>query len=449
MKKYYIDWEELKVPCIILIAILVILIILGAINIFYKQKELSNSNTGYTNIQNSHEKNESENLGEINNNEEKIEENLENEEHDEIEKRVYNISFNKDNGEKLTKIEVEEGSKIEAPAIPYKKGYKLLYWQSNNKKFNFNTEVNNDITLKAVWKSKDSICKESIKTKNLTGMHGVAMVSKSIYEDTEYNKKNEVATPGHKFKILGENDKFWIVDYNGSCGIVDSTYMAINLKEYIPTITYSIKNRTGSYIKGFDGTNTISIEGLTGKTLYSSEYNDFVPATFSLAKKLKIAQDNAIKGGDSLVVYDAYRPVSVSSYSLKKLQEEINRNPDIAKYINESYDNGEVEKWGAEWFLATNLSKHNTGCAVDVTLKGKESYMPTAYDEISTRAIKYYKPGSKEYSSSFKNSQSAQDLANYMMNGTGLVDLASEWWHFQDNVCHTTIAKGANFWSAI
>jgi len=292
------------------------------------------------------------------------------------------------------------------------------------------------------------VCKSGIKTTDLKGIQGTAMVSKPIYETNERKNSTGNAKPGIKFDILGENGNYWAIEYEGKCGWVDSTYMGINMAKYIPEARFNISNASSSIYKS-SGKN---ISGLTGKKLYSSEYsNSWVPGTFSFAKKLKKAAINAKNAGDTIVINDAYRPKAVSTYANNKLTSLYNSDKTVKANIDYSTGaSGTKYSWGKGWFLASNVSTHNTGCAVDATLSGGK--MPTAMHELSALAIKYYSPSASKtvanYSVGVKNSSDAQRLSKYMMNA-GLADLASEWWHYQDNSCHSTIGTAANFWSAV
>lgn len=326
-------------------------------------------------------------------------------------------------------------------------------YSNNNSSSNNSVQTGNNNVVDSPIASET--CKSGITTTELKGMHGVAMSSKSIYETSELKNSTKSAIPGIKFEILGESGDYWAINYDNECGWVDSKYMAINLQDYIPSITYSISNASGSIFKTYDGNGVVNIGGLTGKKLYTNEFNGFTPATFSFAKKLKIAQNNAQRNGDSLKIYEAYRPTGVSKYATTQL-ENLRRTNSGVKY-NTNYsigaNTGKEYYWDSSWFLAKNVSKHNTGCAVDVTLVGKENQMPSGMHQLSTQAIKYYSPSvshtAKNYSGGMQKSTAAQNLSNYMMSGTGLTDLASEWWHYQDDVCHSTIGSGANFWSAV
>ena len=79
--------------------------------------------------------------------------------------------------------------------------------------------------------------------------------------------------------------------------------------------------------------------------------------------------------------------------------------------------------------------------------------MPSRMNELSTKSIKYKYGVSGQttvrsdlYSSNM--TPAAKRLDAYMMK-SGLTSLASEWWHFQDNVSYnrmkTYIPNGLNF----
>jgi D-alanyl-D-alanine dipeptidase len=72
-------------------------------------------------------------------------------------------------------------------------------------------------------------------------------------------------------------------------------------------------------------------------------------------------------------------------------------------------------------------SRHNRGCAVDLTLydlaSGKEVSMPSAYDEFSERASPTYTGGRPEQ-------RAARDLLRRTMEAEGFTVYEYEWWHF-------------------
>jgi D-alanyl-D-alanine dipeptidase len=72
-------------------------------------------------------------------------------------------------------------------------------------------------------------------------------------------------------------------------------------------------------------------------------------------------------------------------------------------------------------------SRHNRGCAVDLSLydlrTGMEVSMPGAYDEASERSYADYSGGTAEQ-------RKARDLLRTTMEANGFTVLQNEWWHF-------------------
>ena len=72
-------------------------------------------------------------------------------------------------------------------------------------------------------------------------------------------------------------------------------------------------------------------------------------------------------------------------------------------------------------------SKHNRGCAVDLTLydlkTGKELPMPSLYDEMSERAYPTYTGGTEE-------ERKNREILKVAMEKQGFTVYEYEWWHF-------------------
>lgn len=72
-------------------------------------------------------------------------------------------------------------------------------------------------------------------------------------------------------------------------------------------------------------------------------------------------------------------------------------------------------------------SKHNRGCAVDLSLyeiaSGKEVVMPGVYDETSERSYPTYQGGTDEQ-------RQVRDLLRSSMEAQGFTIDEYEWWHF-------------------
>ena len=111
--------------------------------------------------------------------------------------------------------------------------------------------------------------------------------------------------------------------------------------------------------------------------------------------------------GYGLLVFDGYRPWSVTK----------------AFWDSATQTQRDIE------FVANPRkgSKHNRGCAVDLTLcdlvTGAEVKMPSAYDEFSDRAFPFYQGGSTE-------SRAMRELLRQAMEAQGFTVFKAEWWHF-------------------
>lgn len=67
------------------------------------------------------------------------------------EKILLTVKFNTNGGNNINSIEIEKGAKVNQPTTPTKNGYKFVEWQLNNKKFDFNSTIEENITLTAKW----------------------------------------------------------------------------------------------------------------------------------------------------------------------------------------------------------------------------------------------------------------------------------------------------------
>lgn len=109
--------------------------------------------------------------------------------------------------------------------------------------------------------------------------------------------------------------------------------------------------------------------------------------------------------GYGLLVFDAYRPWTVTK-----------------QFWDETPP-------GKRNFVADPAkgSKHNRGCAVDLSLydlqSGGEVSMPSSYDEFSERASPEYKGGAPAH-------RRARNLLRTLMEGEGFTVDPGEWWHF-------------------
>lgn len=129
-----------------------------------------------------------------------------------------------------------------------------------------------------------------------------------------------------------------------------------------------------------------------------------------VAEALKGANAALEAHGVGLLVFDAYRPRSVTRTFWEEVPKEKRR------------------------FVANPArgSMHNRGCAVDVSLydlsTGGEVEMPSAYDEMTARAASAYQGGPPE-------ARARRDLLRSALEARGFRVNRGEWWHFDHETC--------------
>ena len=122
-----------------------------------------------------------------------------------------------------------------------------------------------------------------------------------------------------------------------------------------------------------------------------------------VVQQLKVIQAELAKKGYGLKIFDAYRPYAIT----------------IAFY----------EKASDKNFVANPAkgSKHNRGCAVDLTIidlkTGKDVQMPTPYDSFAPEAAAQFNNLPAEI---IKN----RDFLIATMQAHGFKVIYNEWWHF-------------------
>ncbi|WP_316802348.1 M15 family metallopeptidase [Pedobacter nototheniae] len=125
-----------------------------------------------------------------------------------------------------------------------------------------------------------------------------------------------------------------------------------------------------------------------------------------VVESLKKIQADLNKKGYGLKIFDGYRPYAITVAFYKKASDKnFVANPNKG-------------------------SKHNRGCAVDLTLinlkTGKEIAMPAPYDSFAAAAAANYENVSPELK---KN----RDFLIAAMQKHGFKVLSNEWWHFDFN----------------
>lgn len=166
----------------------------------------------------------------------------------------------------------------------------------------------------------------------------------------------------------------------------DGAQRLVDLKKFIPSIKLDIKYATN--------------DNFMGEPVYKQKR---AFARYPAAVALKKIQAELKKKNLGLKIFDGYRPYSVTCRFFEKTRDSV--------------------------FCAVPWrgSRHNRGCAVDLTLvnlkTGKELKMPTPFDDFTPKAHAEYKDLPEDV---IKNRELLKDV----MSRHGFKVLADEWWHY-------------------
>lgn len=256
----------------------------------------------------------------------------------------------------------------------------------------------------------------------------------------------DVLEPGEGFTILSEQGHWWQVEAAAGVGWVDHRYCLINLPDVVPSIIYDAVNSYGAiYVSSGK-----EIPGVTGESFYPGATENprldreefLMPILYAAAKKVCAAQQAALAQGNSLKLYEAYRPRSTQLAVIEGLTALSKADPEVKAGVS-------TPPWSMTYFINTGYSNHQRGFAVDVSLvKVKETEvratggreylavtdyieyaMPTAMHELSMAAASTLAPGSDTLTDTMN--EPAIALRGYF-TGVGMSPLESEWWHFND-----------------
>lgn len=277
---------------------------------------------------------------------------------------------------------------------------------------------------------------------------------------------------GDMFYIRQESGAYWQVCLlDGTVGWLQSAFCMINLPDVLPSIVYENPNAVASVFRTCGET----IEGITGQKLYDGLFynqrlgrDEFVmPINYGMAQKVGRAQKSALQAGDCLKIIETFRPYDVQMQVKDAVYAKARADKNLMAALNQG-------AWNIGWFIATALSNHQRGVAMDTTLlrvtdqtehrmagcpflrvTGEEYEMPSAMHELSSAAACFTRPVSSSSGTAWKKAEAAASmtegarrLQGYCTNA-GMTPLASEWWHFNDldaqNVVRTTSGNG-KFW---
>lgn len=166
----------------------------------------------------------------------------------------------------------------------------------------------------------------------------------------------------------------------------DSTKLFIDIRDFIPGIITDVRYASDN--------------NFYGSAVYDE---DAVFLRRSAAEALFMVQQELLAQNKALKIFDAYRPYSITILFYEKIRD--------TNFVASAYTG----------------SRHNRGCAVDLTiadlLTGDELKMPTEYDDFSEKAAVDYMNISDE-------EKANRNLLQDVMKKYGFLPLRSEWWHF-------------------
>ena len=304
-----------------------------------------------------------------------------------------------------------------------------------------------------------------------TGIIG-ASVLQLYAEPSEEATVLRLLAAGDMFYIRQESGAYWqVCILDGTIGWVQSCHCMINLPDVLPSVVYDNPNAVSSIFR----TRGQDIRGITGQKLYDDLFynprlgrDEFVmPINYAMAKKVGIAQRTALQAGDCLKIVETFRPYEVQMEVKDAVYAMARADSSLMAALN-------AGSWSIGWFIATSLSNHQRGVAMDTSLlrvtsstehslggcsfvrvEGEEYQMPSAMHELSSAAACFTRPVNSASKTAWLSATPAQTMTEgakrlqSYCTSAGLTPLASEWWHFNDidaqNVVRELSGNG-QFW---
>ncbi len=338
----------------------------------------------------------------------------------------------------------------------------------------------------------------------IEGAAGYAAIDTNCYPSFIAAQNNAVPSArlaqSTAFVILAEQGDFWQVRIvaqgdrapqakivaQGEICVVRHADCFLNLPDVLPSAIYQNTNAKACVMHSVGR----KIPGVTGKKLYESyRYNPrlgkkeyTMPVLYRTAQKIAAAHKAAFAQGDAIVVYELFRPQSTQMQVVEGLTALASQDAEVLAAIT-------APPWEMDWFIATGVSTHQRGMAMDVglakvqkvaqttlpcatntwdaLLQGTQSgkcqttaqtehqgasqgccyqsivayelyQMPTPIHELSRASASMAYPVTSRNDTAWRTTpnapamtQGACRLKQYCTDA-GLTPLASEWWHFND-----------------
>ena len=230
----------------------------------------------------------------------------------------------KDGDTEVSKTSVEKGKAVNEPTAPTKDGFEFVEWQKDGKKFDFETPINENIKLKAVWRTKAPETKTYTVTFYSKG--GSTVATQTIEEGKTATEPKAPTRTGYTFKgWYTDNGKF-VDKFDFTKPVTEDTTLyakwekieedkpAVPTKQdlYISDIEYD-----GNYVTGKvtskgeavkDATVTLKIDGSkTGYTDETDAYGRFKVYLGKYYDDYRYYDDDYYYYRDGDRYYDGYR----------------------------------------------------------------------------------------------------------------------------------------------
>lgn len=247
---------------------------------------------------------------------------------EEIEKEQFNVTFDSNGGTSVNAQKVEKDKTVARPSNPTREGYTFREWQLNNTTYNFNTKVESDITLIAVWDiikvAPTSSYLETLKIDNLDfdQVFGKTNGNYTITVPADTKSINIIATPDENSAILKGTGKFDLKDGKNTFQVItklketndkEKTYTIVVTRE-TPDVTLESLRVTGFALKeAFQST----LYQYSVEVPYDvEEVNVVAKATNSNASVTATGGKNLIVGENTVTVTVTYSTGTKQEYKI-------------------------------------------------------------------------------------------------------------------------------------
>lgn len=174
------------------------------------------------------------------------------------------VSFDSNGGTPVDKTKVIKGGKITSPITPSKKNYKFVGWFLNDEKFDFDSNLTEDILLIAKWKKEESTAlnnnnlNKNSKTKTTNDLN---KNSKTGVSEDKNDKKQDSNSKNIKNTISVSTSSINI--YVGTSENFTISYTPVDIDVW--SIGCMVGDDSIAHVQG-NGNNTYNVNGISAGT---------------------------------------------------------------------------------------------------------------------------------------------------------------------------------------